>query len=65
MSGLLEFLDGKKFHLVVAVFIFAMAVEGGLGVDIPGFEVPDNWLDYILAAFGLSAGRDALRKVGA
>lgn len=60
MKELLERTSGWKVHGTVGLFILCVGVEVGLGWDIPGFAAPDDWLNQILVALGISAGRSTL-----
>ena len=55
MGKLLEWLDGKKSYLV-AFAVAALALLVALGVTIP------DWVYQILLAFGIVAGKSALKK---
>jgi len=33
-----------------------------LGWDVPGFQVSDDWLGWVMSALGLGALRDAFNK---
>lgn len=57
-------MDGWKTHIAAALVAAVAIVEGLLGVDVPGAEMQADWLTYVLGAFGLSAIRDAMRKIG-
>lgn len=61
MSGLVEWLKGKKTYVVAAAVLLIAVLEGIVGIDIPGAEVT-NPLPYILAALGLGALRAGVSK---
>ena len=54
--------QGYRTYIIVAVFLLCTAVEKLLGVDIPGFDPGQNWLETVLAALGLGSLRAALGK---
>lgn len=58
----MSILDGYKTYIVVGMVVLIALVEGVLGIDIPGAEVGDNWLEYVLGALGLGGLRSALAK---
>lgn len=64
MDKFLEFLKGKKVYLLAAAVVLIVVCEKLLGIDVPGVEVGDNWMDFILAALGLSTVRAAIAKTG-
>lgn len=57
MTAIWEALKGKKTYLVVATFLFCVAVEKLGGIDIPGFSVDGNWLEMTLAMLGIGTLR--------
>ncbi len=65
MKNLAVYLEGKKTYLVAIMLLLSVALETGLGVDVPGFETPENWLIIVLNALGLSALRAGVEKVAA
>ena len=64
MSKIMEGLDGKKTFLLGGLIIAIGVSEGLLGWDVPGVEVGDDWLGYVLTGLGVGTFRDALRKFG-
>lgn len=63
MKAILETTSGWKVHGTVALFLLCIAVEIGLGWDIAGFEAPDDWLNQVLVALGISAGRSTVGNI--
>lgn len=54
----------NKTNLLVALPLGAVAVmEGVLGIDIPGVQLEENWLEALLAALGIFSFRDTFRKI--
>lgn len=58
MIEILKSFDGWKTHLV-AIATIVYAISGA----VTGQLTPDAAIQLVLAALGLSAGRDALRKL--
>lgn len=58
-----KMVDGYKTYLLVALFVVMVAVEKGLGWDVPGFEVGDDWLAMVMGALGLGTLRAGIAKV--
>ena len=50
-------LEGKKTYIIAAMIVLSVIVERGLGIDVPGIEVTDNWLLVVMNALGLSSLR--------
>jgi hypothetical protein len=53
----MNFLAGYKTYAVAAILILVVAAEKGLGLDVPGVELQDDWLLVVLNALGLGALR--------
>lgn len=53
----MNFLAGYKTYIVAAILILVVAAEKGLGLDIPGVALQDDWLLVVLNALGLGALR--------
>lgn len=53
----MNFLAGYKTYLVAAILILVVAAEKGLGLDVPGVALQDDWLLVVLNALGLGALR--------
>jgi hypothetical protein len=58
----MEFLQGKKTYIIVAVSVLAIVAEKFLGIDIPGFEVGEDWLGGLLTMLGLGTLRAGVAK---
>jgi len=58
----MKFLDGYKTYIITGVFILGVIAEKFLGLDVPGFEAGEEWLQYIMAALGLGALRNGVAK---
>lgn len=54
---------GYKTYLVAGFVVFVGVVEGLLGVDLPGVEVGDDWMQYVVSGLGLGSLRAAISKV--
>jgi hypothetical protein len=62
MTVTIPSLDGRKTYLVALTLLALVAIEKGLGVDIPGFEAGDDWLLVVLNALGLGALRHGIGR---
>ena len=60
MGKVLEMLRGKKTYVIAATAIIIVVAEKVIGVDIPGVEVGDNALAFVLGALGLGALRSGV-----
>jgi hypothetical protein len=59
-----SFLSGKKTYGIALIVLISVFAEKFLGWDVPGFTVPADWQDVVLAAFGLSITmRAAITKI--
>lgn len=54
------FLSGKKSYLLVVTILAVVGVEKGLGVDVPGIQVDENWMELVFAALGLGTLRSGI-----
>lgn len=55
-------LQGYKTYIVAAMVVAVALCEGVLGVDIPGAEMQQDWVNYVLAALGFGALRAGVGK---
>lgn len=62
MSKIMEGLDGKKTYIIAFIVVAIGVAEGGMGWDVPGVEVGEDWLGWVLTGLGIGTFRDALRK---
>ena len=66
MANILAGLAGWKTHLVTTVPALVLAAlvvaEKYAGLDIPGFDVPGDWVALVLGGLGFGALRDAVAK---
>lgn len=53
-------LQGKKTYIVAAMILLCVAVEKGLGIDVPGVEIADNWLMLVFESLGLASLRNGV-----
>ncbi len=63
-EGKRPMLSGYKTHITMMVVLLVAISEGLLGFDIPGVEMQDNWVEYVLGAAGVSSMRDAVKSLG-
>lgn len=59
----MSFLPGYKSYIVGALLVAIGVVEGVFSWNIPGVEVGDDWLMYILNGMGVGSLRAAIAKV--
>jgi len=64
MGKIVESLAGVKTYLIAGIVVVCVLAEKFGGIDIPGFQVDQDWLGMILAALGLSALRAGVTKSG-
>ena len=57
LAGVREWLKGKKTYLLVAVYLSCIALEKVVGIDVPGFEPGDNWVDQVWTMLGIGTVR--------
>ena len=55
-------LNGYRTYIVAATLLLIVFVEKGLGFDIPGVEVGNDWLVLALNAIGLGTLRAGVEK---
>lgn len=58
----MSFLDGYKTYIVIGVFVLGVIAEKIIGLDVPGFDPGEHWVEYIMAALGLGALRNGVTK---
>jgi len=58
-----NFADGYKTYFVALTIVMIGVGEGLLGVDIPGVEVGNDWMAYIIGGLGLGSVRSAIQKM--
>src|SRR3990167_749003 len=56
-------LDGYKMYIVVWMFVGSVFVEKVMGFDIVGFDAGPDWLEKVMIALGVGAGRSAVAKM--
>ena len=55
-------LNGYKTYLVMAALLAVVALEKGLGLDVPGVALGDDWTLIVMNAIGLGALRAGIGK---
>lgn len=55
-------LSGYKTYIVAALLLISVFVEKGLGVDVPGLTLENDWLLVLMNALGLGSLRAAVGK---
>lgn len=58
----MNMLEGKKTYAVAALVLLVVIVEKVAGIDIPGIDIGDDWLNYVMSALGLTALRNAMGR---
>ena len=56
-------INGSKMYIVSAIAIMAGVSEGLLGLDVPGIDVQENWLEVVLGGSGFGALSHRLAKL--
>lgn len=54
-------LSGYKTYIVAALVTIIAIVEAA-GIDIPGAEMQEDWINYVLLALGGAALRNGVSK---
>lgn len=60
MNAILDTLKGKKVYIIAVMMLACVAIEKGLGIDIPGFDAGDDWWTIVANALGLAALRQGV-----
>jgi hypothetical protein len=55
-------LNGYKTYLVMAALLLAIVVEKGVGLDVPGLALGDDWMLVVMNAIGLGTLRHGIGK---
>lgn len=55
-------LKGYRTYIVAASLLLIVFVEKGLGFDIPGVEVGNDWLILVLNAVGMGSLRAGIGR---
>jgi hypothetical protein len=58
----MEMLSGYKTYIVAVMVSLIAILEGVVGIDIPGADMQQDWLNYIAMSLGLGSLRHALMK---
>ena len=61
---MLSTIDGYKTYLVMAALLAVVVLEKGLGLDVPGVALGDDWTLVVMNAIGLSTLRHGIQKSG-
>ena len=57
-----KMLSGYKTYIVAALLLISVFVEKGLGIDVPGLTLENDWLLVLMNALGLGSLRAAVGK---
>jgi hypothetical protein len=61
---MLSTIDGYKTYLVRASLLAVIVVEKGLGLDVPGVALGEDWMLVVMNAIGLGTLRHGIQKSG-
>jgi hypothetical protein len=61
---MLSMIDGYKTYLVMAALLAVVVLEKGLGLDVPGVALGDDWMLVMMNALGLGTLRHGIQKSG-
>lgn len=59
---MLTMIDGYKTYLVMAALLAVVVLEKGLGLDVPGVALGEDWMLVVMNAIGLGALRHGIQK---
>ena len=59
---MLSTIDGYKTYLVMAALLAVVFREKGLGLDVPGVALGDDWMLVVMNAIGLGTLRHGVKK---
>jgi hypothetical protein len=59
---LITFLQGKKSYIVAIVIVVLVVIEKVIGIDIPGFEMGEDWGKYIIGSATISTLHAAIQR---
>ena len=55
-------LNGYKTYLVMAALLAVVVLEKGLGLDVPGVALGEDWMLVVVNAIGLGTLRHGIQK---
>lgn len=61
---MLSTIDGYKTYLVMAALLAVVVLEKGLGLDVPGVALGEDWMLVVMSALGLGTLRHGVGKGG-
>jgi hypothetical protein len=61
---MLTMIDGYKTYLVMAALLAVVVLEKGLGLDVPGVALGEDWMLVVMNAIGLGTLRHGIQKSG-
>ena len=59
---MLSTIDGYKTYLVMAALLAVVVLEKGLGLDVPGVALGEDWMLVVMNAIGLGTLRHGIQK---
>lgn len=60
---MLSTIDGYKTYLVMAALLLVVLLEKGLGLDVPGVALGEDWMLVMMNAVGLGTLRHGVQKI--
>jgi hypothetical protein len=61
---MLSTIDGYKTYLLMAALLLVVLLEKGLGLDVPGVALGEDWMLVVMNAIGLGTLRHGIQKRG-
>jgi hypothetical protein len=61
---MLTMINGYKTYLVMAALLAVVVLEKGLGLDVPGVALGEDWMLVVMNAIGLGTLRHGIQKSG-
>ncbi len=61
---MLTMIDGYKTYLVMVALLAVVVLEKGLGLDVPGVALGEDWMLVVMNAIGLGTLRHGIQKSG-
>jgi hypothetical protein len=59
---MLSMIDGYKTYLVMTALLAVVVLEKGLGLDVPGVALGEDWMLVVMNAIGLGTLRHGIGK---
>jgi hypothetical protein len=59
---MLTMINGYKTYIVMAALLVVVGLEKGLGLDVPGVALDEDWMLVVMNAIGLGTLRRGIQK---